>query len=57
MNIIIDLQSSNIWKIRLKIAINFISPNDVKEECVIHSKSENITFASYNNVNEVVDEL
>ena len=30
---------------------------DAEEECVIHSKSNNIKFTSYNDTNEVVDEL
>ena len=44
MNIIIDLQSSDTWKIQLTIAINFISSNDVEEGCVMHSTNDNITF-------------
>ena len=56
-DIIIDLQNSDTWKIQLTIAINFISSKDAEEECVIHSKSENIKLTSYNDVNKVVDEL
>ena len=52
--IIINLQRSNTWKIQLTIASNFISSKDVDEERVIHSKSDNIEFMSYDNVNEVV---
>ena len=54
----INLQKYDIWKIQLTIAINFISSKDVDEERVMHSKSNNIEFfLSYNNANEVVNEL
>ena len=56
-NIIIDLQNSDTWKIQLKIAINLISSKDAEEERVIHSKSSNTKFTSYNDANEVVDKL
>ena len=55
--IIIDLQNSDAWKIQLAIAINFIFSKDVEEERVMHSRSGNIKFSSYDDVNEVVDEL
>ena len=53
----IDLHRSDIWKIQLTIAINFISSKDKKEERVMHSTYDNIIFALYNDVNEVVNEL
>ena len=53
----IDLQNSDTWKFQLTIAINFISSKDTEEECVVHSKSNNIKFTSYNNAIKVVDEL
>ena len=56
-NIIIDLQNSAIWKIQLIIATNFISSEDAEEERVMHSRSNNIKFTSYNDANEVVDKL
>ena len=56
-DIIIDLQESDTWKIQLTIAINFIYSKDAEEEHVMHSKSNNIKFTSYNDANEVVDEL
>ena len=56
-DIIIDLQSSDTWKIHLIIAINFISSKDTEEERVMHSTSVNIKFTPYNNENEVVNEL
>ena len=55
--IIIDLQKSDAWKIQLTIAINFISSKDAEEERVMHSKSGNIKYTSYNDGNRVVDEL
>ena len=56
-NLIIDLQNSDVWKIQLTIAINFIISKDNEEEHKMHSKSDNIKFTLYNDVNEVVDEL
>ena len=47
-----------IFKIlRLTIAINFISAKDVEGECIMHSRSDNIKFTSYNDANEVAAEL
>ena len=56
-NIIKDLQNSDSWKIQLTIAINFISSKDAEEERVKDSRSDNIKFTSYNDTNEVIDEL
>ena len=56
-DIIIDLQKSDTWKIQLTIAINFISSKDVDEDRVMHSKRGNIEFVSFDNANEVVNEL
>ena len=46
-NIIINLPSSEAWKILLTIAINFISSKDVGEEFVMHSNSGNIKLTCY----------
>ena len=46
-----------MWKIQLTFAITFISSKHVDEERVTHSNSNNNEFMSYDNVNEVVDEL
>ena len=54
---IIDLKSSNIWKIQLTIEINFIFSKDTEEERVICSMSNNIKFTSYNDANEVNNKL
>ena len=56
-NIIINLQNSDTWKIKLTIAINFISSKDAEEERIMHLRSNNIKFLSYNDENEVVDEF
>ena len=56
-HIIINLQNSNTWKIQLTIAFNLISSKDVEEEHVMHSKNDNIKFTSYNDADEVVNEL
>ena len=56
-NIINNLQTSDTWKIQLTIAINFIFSKDSEEERIMHSKSNNIKFASFNDANEVVDKL
>ena len=50
-------KESDTWKIQLTIAIYFISSRDAEEEHVMHSKSNNIKFTSYTNVNELVDEF
>ena len=55
--IIINLQKSDTWKTQLTIAINFISSKDDDEERSMDSKSNNIEFRSYDNANEVVNEL
>ena len=38
-------------------AINFISSKDDEEEHVLHSRSDSVIFTSYNDANEVVDNL
>ena len=54
---IIDLQESDACKIQLAIAINFISSKDAEEKHVMHSKSDNIKFTSYNGASKVAGEL
>ena len=56
-NIIINLQNSDTWKIQLTIAINFISSKHTEEERVMHSSSDNMKFTSYNDENEIANEL
>ena len=54
---IINLQKPDTCKIKLKIAINFISSKIVDEECVMHSKIDNIESMAYDNRNKVVDDF
>ena len=42
---------------KLTSAINFISSKDTEEMRVMHSTSDNIKVTSYNDANEVVNEL
>ena len=56
-DIIIKVQKSDTWKIQLTIAVNFISPEDDDREIIMHAKSDNIEFLTYDNANEAVDEL
>ena len=56
-DIIINLQKFDTWKIQLTIAINFNSSQDVDEELVLHSKSDNIEFIRYHDANEIVIEI
>ena len=37
-----------IWKIQLKIEINFMSSKDNNEECVIHLRSDKIELMNNN---------
>ena len=46
-HITIDLQKSGAWKVQLTIAHNFICSKDVDEEHVMHSKSDNTEFMTY----------
>ena len=48
-DIIINPQKSDAWKIQLAISINFISSKDDNEEHVMHSKSNNVEFMSFDN--------
>ena len=54
---VIDLQNSDAWKSQLTIVINNICSKDAEEERVIHSRNNNVKLISYNDANEVVDEL
>ena len=56
-DIITDLEESDTGKIQLTMAINFIFSRDIDEERVMHSKSDNKQFMTYDNANNIVDEL
>lgn len=55
-DIIFDLQKSGKLKVQLTKEIDFISSKVVDEESVMHSKSDNEEFETYDNVNDIVDE-
>ena len=55
-NIIIDLQNFDTWKIQLTIVIN-LSSKDAEEEHLRNLNSNNLKFTSFNDANEVVNEL
>ena len=46
-----------MWKVQLTIAINFTYFKDNNEERVMHSKSDNIEFMTYDSADEVSEEL
>ena len=46
-----------MWKVQLTIAINFTYFKDNNEERVMHSKSDNIEFMTYDSADEVTEEL
>ena len=52
-DVISNLRKSDTWKIQLTIANNFISSIVNDEECVMHSKDDNIVMM----INNEADEL
>ena len=53
-DVINNLKISDTWKIQLKIANKFISSIDNDEDCVIHSKRENIEIIISDEADEVI---
>ena len=49
-----NLKKSDTWKTQLTIAIHFISPKGNDEECVMHSKSDNIEIMINDKADEVI---
>ena len=49
----INLKKSDMWKIQLAIAINFMSSKDYDEKQVIHLNSANIEIMNNDKANEV----
>ena len=47
----------NAWKIQLTRALNVISSKDIDEECVMHSKSDNIEIVIYDKADRVMEEV
>ena len=56
-DIINDFKKSDIWKIQLTIANNFISSLDNDEEHVMHSKSDNIEIMINDEAGENIEKL
>ena len=56
-DIINNFKKPDMWKIQLTIANNFISSISNDEECVMHSKSDDIEMMINGEVDEVIKEL
>ena len=56
-DIITNLQKSGTWKVESTTAVNFISSKNNDEEQVMHSKSDNTEVMTYDNGNEVIEEI
>ena len=52
-----NLKKSDMWKMQLTIAINFISSKDNGEERVMHSKRDYIEIMINDKANEVIKEI
>ena len=56
-NIMIDLQKLDTWKIQLTMIINFISSKDTDEDCLMHSKVDDIEVTTYDGPKEIIDDF
>ena len=56
-NIINDHKTQVEWKIKLTIAINFLSSKDTGERRTMHSKSDNIEIMIGNEKNGFIEEV
>ena len=56
-DIIHNLKKTDTWKIQLTIAINFVSSKDNNEECVMHSKSDDIEIMIKDKADKIIEEL
>ena len=54
--IIKNLKKSDAWKIKLMMAINFMSSIDIDEERLTHSKSDTTEIKINNKVDEAIEE-
>ena len=52
-----NLEKLHTWKIQLTVAQNFISSLDNDEECVMHSKSDNIEIMIIDEADVVIKKL
>ena len=55
--IITDHKKSDIWKIDLTIANNFISSLDNEEQQVMHSKSDDIEIIINDEADEIIEKI
>ena len=54
-DVVNDVKQSDTWKIQLAISINFISSKDINnEECIMHSKSDNIEILISDEADEAI---
>ena len=51
-----DLKKSDARKIQIMIAINFMSSKGNEEDCIMHSKSNNIVM-SHDKADEAIEQL
>ena len=56
-NIMIDLQKLDTWKIQLTMIINFISSKDTDEDCLMHSKVDDIEVMTYDDPKEIIEDV
>ena len=54
--IIKNLKKSDAWKIKLMMAINFMSSKDIDEERLMHSKSDTTEIKINDKVDEAIEE-
>ena len=47
-------KSEEEWKIKLTLAINFMSSKDSEETCTMHTKSHNIEIMMGNETDEII---
>ena len=50
-------KKTGVCKVQLTIEINFISTKNIYKEGAMHSKNDNTKFTTYDNANDIVDEL
>ena len=50
-------KKTGVCKVQLTIEINFISTKNIYKEVAMHSKNDNTKFTTYDNANDIVDEL
>ena len=56
-NIMIDLQKLDTWKIQLTMIINFISSKDTDEDCLMHSKVDDIEVTTHDDPKEIIEDV